>query len=349
MKKKNLLLILFFIIGGFINAQSYIIKAKPVGYKTWQYINIDGKVIIDRKDPVSYSFSEDGIAIVGYPRKNLYLLINTKGKVIDTEVTDFYLKDILGYNAQGFSDGLIVIIIDGKYGCLNTEGQLIVPAKYDNILKFNSGHGVGRIGKEFYIIDTNGKEIHVQEDVIDVKVFNNGLAHFVSKDRKIGFLNTNGEIVVPAKLRGAGKFSNELSWARNHEGLIGYINKKGEWIITPRYSAAKDFDNESGIARVRLEKEWMYVNEEGEKQAFNITTGLYDFSEGLAKGRQGKLFGFYNKDGEWAIEPIYKGVGNFNNGFAIARSNKLWGVINKNGDWVINPTYKKIQDVVKLK
>ena len=337
-------------VGYYSNSQIYNIHVKPVGSKTWKYANIKGDIIIDYNYPVSYQFSHDGVGVVYYPKKNLYILINTKGEEINTQIHDFDLKDVMGYGAKGFSGGLVNVRLDKKWGCLDTTGRLVIPIRYDDLSEFNDGYGIGRIDINFYIINNTGNEILVEgKGIIDIRHFTENLAPFTSIDNKKGFIDINGNIVIPSQFLEVGYFNNGFVWAKNSEGLIGYINNRGEWVIKPQFSAAKDFDKESDLARVKNGERWVYVNAKGEILSFNISETTYDFYEGLAKGKKTYFFGFYNNKGEWVIQPQYEGVRDFKNGFAAAKENGLWGIIDKEGEWVIKPTFAGIKDVIKIK
>jgi hypothetical protein len=350
MKKIIFFIALIYFIGNYSYSQTYIVQVKPVGSETWKYANIKGDIIINIDFPVIYPFSEDGIAVVYYPRKNLYNLINTKGEEINTEIQDFYLKDVFGYGAKGYSDGLIIVRHEKKWGCLDTAGKIAIPMKYDNLLEFNKGYGIGRIDKTFYILDRKGNKILIEnKDIVDVKHFTENLAPYESKNGKKGFIDINGKIIIPTQFSGLGYFNNGFAWAKNSEGLIGYINNIGEWVIKPQFSVVKDFDKESGLARVRIGKAWVYVNEKGEIISFNISETTDDFSEGLAKGRKDFFEGFYNNKGEWVIKPQYQGVRDFKNGFAAAKVNELWGIIDKQGNWIIKPIFAGVKDVIIIK
>lgn len=347
--KKITLLFAMSLMFCFTYAQTKLIMVKPVGSKTWKYANIKGEIVINCEYPESYSFSEDGVAPVYYPKKNQYLLINAKGEELNTEIQNFTLKDAFGYGAKGFSDGLVAVMVNKKWGYMNTEGELAVPLKYDNLSEFHDGYGIGRTGSQFYVVDGTGKEIPVEDGITDAKEFSENLAPFTSVNEMKGFINTAGKIAIPAQFRSVGFFTGGIAWAKNTDNLTGFINTKGEWVIKPEFANVKEFDKESGLARVKKGESWMYVNAKGETISFNISDVTDDFYEGMAKGKKNNLLGFHNNKGEWVIEPQFEGVRDFKNGYAGAKSGGLWGVIDKQGNWVIKPMFAGVNDVVVIK
>ena len=90
-KKIQFLLFLVLILGQ-LQSQTYIIQAELSSSVSAVYINIKGEVIIDRKDPVSYQFSEDGVAVISDEQHLFYKLINTKGEIIKTEIKGYRPK-----------------------------------------------------------------------------------------------------------------------------------------------------------------------------------------------------------------------------------------------------------------
>lgn len=351
---KKTMIVLFLIVCVMFNvarvqAQEYRIVVKPVNSNHWKYANLKGEIVIDKEFPVCNNFSSDGVGIVAFPKLNRYKLIDMQGEYLETEIEKFYLKDVFGYAAHNFSEGLIIIVEKKKFGMMNLAGQQVVESKYHNLQSINGGFAVGRIDKSYYIINLKGEEFEVQvPDLIDLKGFKQGLAPYRSKQKLWGFVNTKGEVVIKAYYKNVGYFVDGAAWARTVEGKIGYINLNGEWLIEPKFIAVKNFEAESGLARVKILDKWEYVNKEGIIVSFDICETVHDFSEGLAKGRVAEKWGFYNSEGHWVIEAQFQAVRDFNDGYAAARENNLWGIIDKKGNWVIQPTFYAIKDVVEI-
>lgn len=353
MKKKIQFLLFLVPAIGQLQSQTYIIQAGLPGSGSFVYINIKGEVIIDRKDPVSYQFSEDGVAVICNEQHSFYKLINTKGEIIKTEIKGYRPKTVdwgpADMVCRGFSSGFIVVKKNRIFGCLDTAGHIAIPFKYDNISDFNNGYGTAIADKNFYVLNKNGRETLIDiKGIIDVKHFSENFAPYTNIDDLDGFIDTNGRAVIPAQFFGVGYFSDGLAWARNSKGLIGYINKNGNWVIEPKYDGATDFETVSGLAKVKDKGKWLYIDKNGDTHVFDISEPLYDFSEGFAKGEKKNLFGFFNNKGEWVIQPQFKAVRDFKNGFAAVKIKGKWGIIDKSGNWVINPTFDDLKNVIKI-
>src|SRR5262249_3367597 len=148
--------------------------------------------------------------------------------------------------------GMVAIKVGEKWGYLNTQGKLAIPAKYDKAGEFNSDHGVVESYSRFIIVDKKGTEIMVQEaGIIDLKEFSESLAPFRAGNKLMGFMDTQGKIAIPAQFMSVGYFHDGLAWAKQSDEMVGYINTKGEWVIKPQFREGKDFDAQSGMARVK--------------------------------------------------------------------------------------------------
>jgi hypothetical protein len=349
-KKLSLMGLLIFWIGYSGISQTYLIQVRPLGSKVYGYANLKGEIIIDAKFRKCTDFSEDGFAAIYDSDKKQFYFINQKGESLATEVSNFKLKDILGFGFRSFIDGMAAIKQGDKWGFLNTSGKVAVPVKYDDISPFDGGYSTAQSLGKFYIIDKQGKETAVEvPGLVDLRTFSEKLAPFKTADGKFGFVGENGKVAIEAKYLSVGYFSDGLAWAKNTDEKIGYINSKGEWIIQPQFSNAKDFDAESGMARIKTADKWAYVNKKGEIINVNDTDLWGDFSNGLAKGRRSELVGFFNSKGEWVIQPQFDAVRDFKNGYAAAKKADKWGLIDKKGSWVIQPSFDDISDMIILK
>lgn len=350
MKRKSIfsvILILFY--SSILLSQTYVFQAREKGSKNWGYANFEGKMIIEPKFNYCSEFSEQGFATVMY--KNKYQVINLKGEIIETELKNIQPNtNYWSHFPQTFLDGYLVVFKNEKYGCLNMDGKIAIPIEYEHLTQFNRGFALAEKNKTFYVLDKKAREIPVKaSEVKHVWHFSEGLGIIEVKGQKWGFIDSTGKVVIEPQFDGTGYFSGGIAWARTREGTIGFINKKGEWVIRPMFQSAKDFDLESGLAMVKINAKWRYVNTKGEIFYFDETEKTYVFLNGLAIGKKNGKVGFLNNKGEWAIPPTFDGARPFYNGYAAVELDKLWGIIDKCGNWIVQPKFKDIKDVVEIK
>ncbi|MCK5857003.1 MAG: WG repeat-containing protein [Bacteroidales bacterium] len=346
--KKTIILLLVVLLNLSTTAQSLIIQVKEADQEGWKYVTIDDKQLGDKIYKKGYPFSEEGLAIIVDEKKTYF--INTKGDEIIPEIQNFTMfkpKGLFGGIIQ-FQSGMLPVKRSERWGYLDVTGKLKIPLKYDKATPFDKGFAVVMKDEKYFIINTKGDETPIiLEKVIKIQHLSDGLAPYYTKDKKWGFVGTDGKATIPAQYKAVGYFKNGIAWARNKKGKFGFIDKKGTWVLEPIYDTAKDFDKLSGMARVKLKGKWGYVNLKGE--FLEVETDKWgDFHNGLAKGKKGNLIGFYDNTGSWVIEASLLGSRQFSNGYCAAKKDEKWGLINKKGEWVIEPKYAGIRDVHRI-
>ena len=185
-RKISLLLAVFSLISFPLLSQSCLIMARPEGSKEWGYINQKGDLVIKPQYRTCDDFSAEGLAPIYDKGSKSYYFINAKGEKLQTEVSDFKLKNSFGFSLGGYSNGMVAIEKDGKWGYLTSNGKLAIAPKYDYASPFSEGAAIVRIGDRFLIIDKSGKETPINiADFKDVNHFENGLAPLKRKAKKM--------------------------------------------------------------------------------------------------------------------------------------------------------------------
>lgn len=151
------------------------------------FIDNKGKQIIPAKYDYVGNFRE-GMAIAKTTDKNgtaLLGFIDKEGKEViklSDKFTD--LKD--------FSEGKAAIEQDGKWGFINTKGEIVIKANnYDDVTNFYGGYASYKDGQEWGLIDEKGEKI-IRAKYDNPLLFMNGKAA-VLKDRNVQFIKIDGE------------------------------------------------------------------------------------------------------------------------------------------------------------
>ncbi|MBQ6836503.1 MAG: WG repeat-containing protein [Clostridia bacterium] len=180
----------------------------------------------------------------------------------------------------------------------------------------------------------------------------NGLAR-VYKFARWGFINTEGEEVIPLQFREARGFENGLAAVCTKDKTWGFINEKGEFEL--EIEGCIRLENfENGLAMARTENACGLINEKGEfvvKVENAIEMG--HLHNGMAWFRdKNDKYGYVNADGEIVIEPQFErfvrnlkwGACNFyDDGYAIVETtDSKQGVIDKQGNFILEPIYDYI-------
>ena len=250
---------------------------------------------------------------------------------------------------------------------LDDDDEICIAAVVDNI---GNGHGLDDFPQEwtkatelykpnycaFYRFVANNIEKAMTKEEADelAKKYWNGDGHYYGKydwrddfifnglikvklDGKYGFINKDGEEIIPCKYEDADNFPDGLVKVKSAEGC-GFVNENGEEIISCKYEDADAFSD--GLAKVKSAEGWGFVNENGEE----IISCKYEdagaFSDGLARVKSAEGWGFVNKNGEEIISCKYEDADDFFDGLARVQSKEGWGFVNKEGEEIIPCKYE---------
>ncbi len=190
----------------------------------WGYLNQKGDLVV----PPQYDLAQDmeaGYAVVALEGR--YGLIDTQGQVVIplayTEigggkgvypvsqgdkfayysVTNGLLGDYVYDTAGYFSEGFSLVEVQGKWGYVNSVGQLRLPTLYSQAFHFQDSLAWVRTGATYGYIDPNGKiQIILPATVTEVLSFSQGYARGKS-GIYYGFFDRRGEEILPYQYRDA--------------------------------------------------------------------------------------------------------------------------------------------------
>ena len=101
-----------------------------------------------------------------------------------------------------FHEGLAVVRLNGQYGFVDQQGNVVIRLKYDMAVGFSEGLAAVRLGDyktgKYGFIDTTGKVVIPLGKYDSVSTFSEGLAPVKLNDMW-GFVDTTGEEVVPVR------------------------------------------------------------------------------------------------------------------------------------------------------
>jgi hypothetical protein len=208
----------------------------------------------------------------------------------------------------------------GKWGFIDRTGRFRIPPRYNGAGQFSEGvayawYWDGERRKDG-IVDANGKFTELPE-VNDYEfIFHDGLARFQTpsgQERKYGYMDKAGRVVVEPQFYDAGHFSEGLAWVavfKEGQRLYGFIDKTGKFAISPRFTEQPD-DFVDGLARVAGRHFYGFIDRTGRFEIPEQFQQLDDsFSEGLVAATfEGDISrGVYlRRDGRVAFEiPLWQ-------------------------------------------
>ena len=212
-------------------------------------MNTDGRMIT--------SIAYDQIdSIAG---SNLFFAkIDSTGGIIDR-----YERTIISFSTAleevvGISENRIGVKLEGKYGFVNSNGQLIIANRYDDIQLFSEGLAAYQLNGKWGFLNEQ-EQLVVQPYYDEVLPFNQNVAA-VRDGTQWGLIDQNGNIIEKIK------YSKLL---RTKEGKYeiygdkgaGLLDAKEQQILIPSYEVLEDIGNRRAI--IRKNKKWGVVNYDG--------------------------------------------------------------------------------------
>lgn len=317
-------------------------------------INKQGKAIIPAKYDDIACHTKDFI-LVSQDNKH-WKMFDRQGKVLTT----------LKFDRFDINSGFLYITQGDNTGIASKKGKMLYPKKCWVIHSFKEG--IARIWNHQELsafIDTLGNQItpfvYEREDLVKTwrypriwmnADFSEGMA-MVMRNRKAGFIDKKGKVVIPLKYDEAWSFKDGMACVglrkerSSHEKSYGYINKKGIVVIPlvfQNIGKAKE-----GLIRVKQKEKWGFVDTKGKVIVPMIYDKAGNFNEGWAKVSKQKKWTFINKKGKVLLPAnrAYDEAGDFYEGFARVKQGNQWGFINSTGKEVIAPQYDKTEDFHK--
>ncbi|HJS97832.1 MAG TPA: WG repeat-containing protein [Terriglobales bacterium] len=223
-----------------------------------------------------------------------------------------------------------LVKVSGKYGFMDGNCQMTIPARYSQAFDFTEGLAAVKI------------------------------------DGKWGHVNQAGALVIPAAFDGAFHFSDGLASVKPdaHSPLWGFIDRAGKLVIPPQFGMplwfseglVEGYGERNGVLNVPLG----YVDKTGRYSIHLDEPGmevefLVGFSEGLARvsmrprhpdGSVGpSSWGYIDHSGKWVLPRSFGAADDFHEGLAaVEEENGLWGYINKTGQFIIPPRFEAAKE-----
>ncbi len=215
------------------------------------YKNDAGKVVVPANKYQGCGDFSEGLAYVGHivkplveghnkGYKHVQGFIDQTGKLVipvKYEVED----GMEGGNYQSFSDGLVSVFKNGKYGYMDKQQKLVVPYKYQEAFGFSDGVAVVINDGQQGVIDKTGKVIIPLEHE-SIGSFSSGLGAISVADASgsvlYGYMNKTGKIVIIPNWSMVNPFSEGLAVVRFDtltSSKWGVIDTKGNYVIKPKY------------------------------------------------------------------------------------------------------------------
>ena len=311
----------------------------------WMYINMRGEVL----QKLNYQNVEKvGSKLLAFKENDLYGFMTTGGELIHNPQFSYYYQST---DDEYNNLGLIKIQKNkNRYGLMDLEGKIIAPPIYQEINPFSDGLARVKYNEAFGCIDSNGKVVIPIQYQYMAEKFSEGYIRYYQGGFE-GFFDTKGKIAIEPKYHVLGDFSEGLVAVHNSQKKYkyGYMDTSGKVVIPYKYDFTNSF--KEGLALVGVAKgnktAYKYIDKTG-KEIIEIKTNFWDrssnwFSEGVARIQTSDYnYYFIDKTGNILFTlNNYIIVEDFSDGMACVSADwKTWGFINKSGKLVIPPKFQ---------
>lgn len=206
-------------------------------------------------------------------------LLNKQGKVISS------LKAFEKVQPWLYRDGFMPVLKENQVGYINTQGKLVVPTIYDNLMS----------------PDDKYNEVWANPVYKDRII--------VAKDGAYGIINTSNKVILD--------FNNsyiEMNPLSNDRVAVyaadtrlwGLIDTNGQEVVAPQYDALDShlgghYGFHEGLLGVKKDDKWGFITKTGTVAVPFIYDEIRPFSEQLAGVRRGKKWGFIDGVNKAAI------------------------------------------------
>lgn len=222
----------------------------------WSYIDTKGKNIIPWDDYFTgYNFFVNGLAQIKSGGK--YGFINYNGKIVIPCIFD---------HASYFYGKYAVVEKDKNYGVINREGKYVINPTYSWISSIVDSYVFVKNNNLNGVVDISGKQIIPCEYSSIIKYAGDNIFIVRTADKnglnqKFGFKHANGQDVTKYEYDEAYGFKLGLASVKK-DGKWGFINKEGDVVIPFDYDDSRDFEDD-GMAFVMLGGLWASIDTNG--------------------------------------------------------------------------------------
>lgn len=337
-------------------------KTNLYGYKTM--VNKKMQIVIPAQFTYAGSF-EKGCAVVSYNQK--FGLINKNGTLIlDTIylkilMTDHRVYQLLMNDFVGLADtnGKIIVPVEFKRISLNKNSSRIIVDKQTSAELINDngdvlleliGGSIGFDGDFVYLSKDNLNAVATMDgkiiyDFQKTDFDSHGSLIKITKNRRIGFGNSFGKIIIPIQYAYATGITNhrfEIYDGNNY----AYFDENGKQLTEFIYSIAYGFTGDYTL--VMRNSKYGFIDFNGKEIAWGYDEADMPYAN-ISRVMKNSMWGYMDKNGIEIVPLIFDSVSPIDESFPLSFGfkNSKWGIINF-ADENLNPNPKLEFDSIKV-
>jgi hypothetical protein len=278
------------------------------------------------------------------------------------EYPDYPFMQELAVDIDLFQMKLYPVIKESRYGFMNGQGKLMIPAMYNEVGPFQEGLAVVSKDDKFGIIDKKNQVV-VDFQYDEILEFVNNRA-IVRKEQKYGVIDRLGKLIFPLdfddiSLNERGVYDvmkddiNRM-YDLNFQALA-YVNgvvvlSFSQWMSNqhPEYEFIGDLDQTSNRAVVKVSGQLNYIDSTGKLMLTNPLEWFPDalsvakFYNGFAVYRKKDKYGLIDLNGKLVQKAVYESSGPYT-GFWPVKDKGNWALLDVKGKVVLPFEYDFIR------
>jgi hypothetical protein len=290
------------------------------------YIDRTGALVIAPRFEGYFHF-EDGLAQVSLGRDSGYAFIDPAGKIVLRPRYDIVREFSEGLAAVGNGqkrnpvNGLIED--PGKWGYIDKAGVLVIPLQFTHAESFSEGLAGVNVGEQGGFIDRNGKLVFSVP--LDVSLgFQNGVVLVQSGGQESYYNRAGHRIPTPRLIRGTGESFTEGLAAVRIDEKWGYMDTAGTVVIPPAFLEAEPFSDGLAAVEVPIDLVWCPKQPDGSSWGTR------------------KRYGYIDRTGRMVIPPLSDYPDTFSEGLAVISVCSKPGFIDRTGAVVLQPPFRTV-------
>ncbi len=336
----SMLLLLIFLSACSGNGNSEISLYPVKSGKDFQYIDKEGKIIINPQFQLASVFRND------------LALVSTSGEQSKFGFIDDQGKFVIQANYQQatvFSEDIAFAVIEnGAPTAINKKGEIIFTMQNAlNVKIFKDGLAAFSIsdstGIKWGFVDKTGKVV-INPQFIATDNFSEGKCAVANSEGKWGYIDEEGKIEINYQFNTANKFVNGTAVVSN-DSKYGTIDKQGKYKINPQFSYML---NDGDIFLISQDGKFGWCDAEGKIIINPQFSYAFPFlGSELAAVKSGESYGYIDKEGKIEINPQFDNALPFNGKLALVESGNKIGFIDNKGKYAVNPHFDGVsQDLI---
>lgn len=261
-------------------------KVKRAG--RWGFIEPSGILAIPEQFDSVRSFSE-GRAAVWIGDRCGY--VDRKGKLVVATTLS---------SCGTFRSGITYVADAAGYWAIGRDGAVRVPPQRYELIQFDGTHFSTYFEGMMGLLDDSGVEVVAPDYQLLLTRDRPGGLWMAVKDRRYGFLSSDGEVVIPLTFDEARVFSRDDVAAVRVGNRWGFIDRKGKFVGgPPAYDEVRDM------------------------------------AEGRAGVRVGDRWGIIDRAGKTIVPPTYKDIGLFLGGLVLVEFDGRGSYVDRDGKTIV--------------